>query len=545
MIETKPNFAKWHKKGFTVIIVAMFLVSAISGCIGQEEEESVLTMSVRADFITPGDPANAKIHHDMAYAGELIYERLLDYDLNSEIVPSLATKWELVDDLTWRFYLREDVTFHDGTKFDAEAAKISLDRLRDTVGAPILEGITSFEVEDTYKLLVHTEKPLPTVEASLANFVSCIYSPEVINELENPADVVVDGVGTGPYKMVEFMKGDHLSLEAFEDYWNFTPKVDKLIIRIIPEETTALAAFKAHEVDALNSPPPHELKNLKANANYKVTQGPSSRVVGFFFPAYNLTGIENTASETQDIMVRKAIVHSINKETIVHDICEDAVGIANEWLGMTVAPGFRYMNWPGYEYNPDLSKQLLEDAGWVDANGDGIREKDGKDLHISLWCPIGRYLKDKEMAVTAQDMMREVGIDSDIELYDLAKYFGDITNHELGGGKCDMFVIGEGHFPDPDYMARSWFHSEGAWSAIGLNSPEYDELLDKGIGEMDKTKRQQYYKDALKLLADSYLLVPIYHQLETWVVWNNVVGWTSHPMETIVIMEELEVKKLE
>jgi len=414
-----------------------------------------------------------------------------------------------------------------------------------TIAAPVLEGIKSIEVEDKYKILIHTEKPLPTIEDSMAKIVTPIYSPKVINELENPDDVIVHGVGTGPYKMVEFVKGDHMTLEVNKDYWNFTPKIDKIIIRIIPEETTALAAFEAHEVDALYSPPPHLFKSLSDNPNYKVMQGPSGRPVGFFFPCYNLTGIENAASETQDIKVRQAIVHSIDKETIVHDICEDMVGVANEWVGMVVYPDFRYMNWPGYEYNPDLSRQLLEEAGWVDTDGDGIREKDGNDLHISIWCPIGRYLKDKEMAVASQDMMRNVGIDSDIQLFDIAKYFGDITTHQLGGGKCDMFVIGEGHYPDPDYMLRTWYHSEGAWTAIGLNSSKFDELLDKGIMEMDKTKRAQYYVDALKLLAESYFLVPIYHQLETWVVWNNVQGWTSHPLETIVITPELDLKEME
>ncbi len=261
--------------------------------------------SVQAETITIGlssEPSAADPHfHNLGPNNQLrrhIFESLVQQDEVQQLVPGLATAWEPIDDTTWRFDLRQGVTFHDGQPFDAQDVVWTLCRIPNVPDSPssfeiYTNAIVGVEIPDPHTLILTTENAYPLLPTEVSTW-GIIKAPEDAQDLVfDPDGCDYAGTwpetgsfnslelanGTGPYKLTTFTRGDRIVLDANPDYWGDAPTFEQVILRPITSDGPRVAALLAGDVDFIENPPLQDLPRLEADANVDVVQGLSNRVI--------------------------------------------------------------------------------------------------------------------------------------------------------------------------------------------------------------------------------------------------------------------------
>src|SRR5262245_24535647 len=303
-----------------------------------------------------------------ARATEQIFEGLVEFDgPTTRLRPALAESWDVSPDgKVWTFHLRQGVTFHDGTVFDANAVKANFDRWQSQTGDPFhkaAEFIYWNDVAGFNDLIDHTD----VVDAStfavtlktasgpfllnLALFPFAIVSPTAL--ANNVADLSANPVGTGPFKFVEWARGDHITLAANDAYWGGRPRIDQAIIRVITDNAARFFELQAGNIDMMEFPNPDDVK---------VAQGMSDLQV-LFRPSLNVAYVDFNQFQKpfDDVRVRQALSEAINRQGIVDALYGGTGVVAKEML----APGMLGYNEDiqAIPYNPEHARQLLADAG--------------------------------------------------------------------------------------------------------------------------------------------------------------------------------------
>ncbi len=292
-------------------------------------------------------------------------------------VPALAESWEFSDDLLeWTFYLREGVTFHDGTPFNADAVVFNFERWQYTDNPYHFEEqvfeyyeamwggfdddslIASVEAVDEYTVKF-TFKDVTTVEANMAMAMFGIHSPTAIEEYGADYGTPDIGyVGTGPYEFVEWVTGDHVTVERYPDYWGEIPgSVQTIVIRPIIDTAAQFAALQAGEIDAYFGATPEDVEAAEGDENLQVLRRPPL-TDGYLAFSYRVL-------ELRDPLVREAIALAINRQAIVDAFFGGAGIVANQWLPPGLI-GHDDDALPGFEYDPEKAKELLAEAGYPD-----------------------------------------------------------------------------------------------------------------------------------------------------------------------------------
>jgi peptide/nickel transport system substrate-binding protein len=241
-----------------------------------------------------------------------IYDTLVGYDENLNIVPRLAKAWEVSEDgMTITFHLREGVTFHDGTPFNADAVVFNINRLIDPkTRVPLrtyINFVESARALDEYTVEVKLRYPHGPALARFTAPVNSIVSPAAVEKYG--ADFGRHPVGTGPFKFVEWVRDDYILLERNEDYWGEGPYVDELLIRVVPEDGARVLMLEAGEADVIVRVPPPDVPRLRARDDTYVVTAPSTRVI--------YVGMNTQHKILKDLRVRQAINYAVNKQAIV------------------------------------------------------------------------------------------------------------------------------------------------------------------------------------------------------------------------------------
>ncbi|MBO5617406.1 MAG: ABC transporter substrate-binding protein, partial [Pseudobutyrivibrio sp.] len=293
-------------------------------------------------------------------------ETLVHYTDTMELEPWLATSWENDGDKVWTITLRDGVKFSSGRDMDAEAVKQCFEHLLENHDrAPSDTKIESMEA-DGLTLKITTSEANPALMNYLGDPYACIIDVDA-SDFDN--GIVA---GTGPYKATELVTDDHLSLVPNDYYWNGTPKLSSLTIKTISDGDTLSAALLSGDIDAAYGMAYEAYPNFE-NDNFQFSSIQTSRA---FFASMNMT-----SPVIKDDAVRKAIAMGIDKEGFVATLL-DGHGVVGNGAFPDGFSKFGGENIKTEAYNPEEAKKILEDAGWVDSDGDGIREKDGKDLVI-------------------------------------------------------------------------------------------------------------------------------------------------------------------
>jgi peptide/nickel transport system substrate-binding protein len=436
----------------------------------------------------------------------LVYSSLVRYDKDLKIEGELAESWEIsADNLTITFHLRPGVTWHDGTPFTAEDVlftyRLYIDPKTPTAYAEQYRQVATAEVLDPTTFRVSYRQPLAK---ALISWGELSVLPRHLLEGEDvtKSPLARHPVGTGPFRFVEWKPGEKIVLEANPDYFEGRPYLDRVVYRIIPDESTMFLELQAGGLDTMGLNP----------IQYQTqTDSPAFKrqFVKYRYPAFAYTylGYNLNRPLFQDKRVRQALSYAINKKEIIEGVL---LGLGQESTG-PYKPG----TWPynaavkRYPYDPERARTLLAEAGWTDSDGDGILDKDGKPFAFTIVTNQGNDQRVKSGEII-QRRFREIGVDVKLRVIEWASFLNEFINP----GNFDATILGWTVPIDPDGY-NVWHSSKTGpreLNFVGFKNAEVDELLEKGRRTLETAERKQYYDRFQEILAEeqpyTFLYVP-------------------------------------
>jgi peptide/nickel transport system substrate-binding protein len=456
---------------------------------------------------------------------ELVYDGLIRLNDKLEPQPDLATKWENPDPTTWIFTLRDNVKFSDGQPFTAADVKYTYDSLIDpnfkAPYASLYAPIKSVDVIDDHQVKFTLKQPF----APLLSYMDIGIVPKHIGE-KNDNSLSSNPVGTGPYKMVKWDKNSKISLEANEDYFGGKPKTKKITYFIIPDNSTRVASLESGDIDFVHSPlSPQDIKRMKANDKYVVqeTQG-----LGFTYLNFN-----TKSPILSDVKVRQAISYLVNKDVISSDIYQGMDKPGNSPL---LPASWAYDDSiKGFPYDPAKAKELFKEAGWTDSNGDGILDKNGKKLTITL----STHTEDPNRIQTVEFLQNEftkAGVLAQVKTSEWPTFSAALTD-----GKFDIALVGWLNQVDPDRSFYAPFHTDGGSNYGKYSNPQVDSLIDKGRSTMDQKERASIYQQAAKIVTDEVAYDVLLYQGYIAMYNKNLTGFTLNPSGSLYGLMNAEI----
>lgn len=450
-----------------------------------------------------------------------IGETLVHYTDTMELEPWLATSWENDGDLTWTITLRDGVKFSSGRDMDGEAVKQCLEHLLAVHDrAPSDTMIESIEA-DGQVLTIKTSEPLPALMNYLGDPYGCIID---VDASDFDAGIAV---GTGPYAVKDMVTDDHLTLVPNEYYWNGDPKLDELTIRTISDGNTLAMALQAGEIDAAYGMA-YESYPLFENGNYQFSAIQTSRA---FFASMNMT-----SPVIQDPAVRQAIAMGIDKEGFVA-VLLDGHGVVGHGAfpdGFSTFGG-EHVTTEGYD--PEGAKALLEEAGWVDTDGDGIREKDGTKLVIR-WLTYPSRQELPLLAESVQATLKEIGIDVDINCTASRREFlADMTSFDIYASALVTAPSG-----DPQYFFTTSCLPGMSYNFGAYENEHVNVLMAQMATEFDTARRGELAVELQQAILDDNAYIFCSFLEMNMISKVNVKNYTAHACDYYQVTVDLDIE---
>ncbi|MFC3899946.1 glutathione ABC transporter substrate-binding protein [Aliicoccus persicus] len=426
-----------------------------------------------------------------------IYETLVRLNEDLELEPALAESYEQIDDTTWEFVLREDVEFHDGEPFNAEAVKVNLDRVLDEdIGSPLaflFTEIDEVEVVDEYTVHITTHQPFAALPSHLAHPGGHMISPAVIEAdyaaMEDGAapltEVNRNPVGTGFFKFESIAEGDNIVLVRNEDYWGEPAAPSSVTFRAVPEDGARVAELTTGNADLIYPTNPQDVPQINESETAIAREADSANMT--------YLGFNTEVEPFDDPVVRQAIAMAIDKEVIIEELLEGIALKAETPLNPTVNAHSEDIE--PIEYNMDAARELLEENGY----------EDGFSAEVIM-----NNRTHADVATFIQEALSELNIELSISQVEAGTF-----QEYAATGNFEMLMGGWGTVTlDGDYGLYPMFHSDNIGAPgnrTRYSNEEVDELLDLARVETDEETRFQYYHDAQQIIVDEAPLVPIYH----------------------------------
>jgi peptide/nickel transport system substrate-binding protein len=460
-----------------------------------------------------------------------IFDTLVEQGRDLIMKPALATSWEQTDPVTWRFHLRKDVKFQDGTAFDAQAVKFTFDRALSKTsparGLSMAGPIAQATVVDDSTIDIATTKPFGPVLAALSEvFVFGIVSPAAVEKYG--ADFGHHPVGTGPFAFDSWQKNDQIVLRRNPDYWGQKAKIDRLVFKIIPEASSQAIAFGAGEIDGIMAPDANLIARLKADPTANVYEVPGLRML--------FLGINTKRPVFSDVRVRRALNHAIDTGAIASALLKGHATPAQGYLPKQV---FGYADVGTYKYDLGAAKSLLAEAGWK-PGPDGKPQKDGQPFTINLWGYTGRDPNSRLISEAVQGELQRLGATVNLRVWDYSELSTALWQEVPKGGPetapYDIFMLGWTTITgDADFTLYGQI-SDISIPPKGLNAtywaaPDYMAHIERGRTSTEATVRVAAYRDALTKLYDQAIWVPLVVINQVVVLKKRVTGYTPHPVE--------------
>lgn len=457
-----------------------------------------------------------------------IYGRLIHRKPDLSLVPDLAKSWERTDETTWRFHLREGVTFHNGNPFNADDVVYSFKRQTQETSEMsfALASVEDLRKVDDMTVEIITKGPDPILLLNMPNFY--IVDQEYMEA--NDAFEVVRGAGktnfanlnangTGPFKVVEWIQDNRIVLEPFDDYWGkaeMETNVTRAVFTPIPNNATRSAALLSGEIDLMYPVPLQDVPRLEADPNVKVLQGPELRTIFLGFDQWRDELLDMPGSGKnpfKDVRVRKAFAHAIDTKAIQRVVMRGA----STPTGLMIAPGINGfqedMNTP-YAFNPDESKKLLSEAGYPDG------------FPVTLDCPNDRYVNDEAICTAVVPMLERVGIKVTLNAQTKSLHFNKIGQAE--GNNTSFFMLGwtpgsyDAYNPLQNLMTLDGT-GQGAWNCGRYSNPDVERLTDLIAIEVDEDKRNELIREAFQIHKDDVGHIPLHQQALAWGIRSDKV----------------------
>jgi peptide/nickel transport system substrate-binding protein len=486
--------------------VAFATTLAVSGpALAQE-----LKIAVAAD-VTAIDPHFFNLFPNNNIA-EHIFDKLVQMDADSKMIPGLATSWKTIDPTTWEFKLRKGAKFTDGSELTAEDVVFTLDRVPKVPNSPgpftaYTKMIQQVEVVDPYTIRFKTAAPHPL----MPNDLSTIY---IVSKKAATGASTEDfnsgkaAIGSGRYKLLRYVNGDRVELVRNDDYWGEKPYWQKVTFRIIKNEAARVAALLSGDVDAIEQPPTADLAKIKADPKFTVTSKISHRVIYFNFDHLQrvspfVTGKDGKPLDRNpltDVRVRHAISKAINRQAI------PSGQLVSERLFGNV-PGLK-----AEAYDLAGAKKLLAEAGYPDG------------FNLTIHGPSGRYVNDEKIVQAVAQMLTRAGIVSKVETAPMAPYSSraskqEFSFHMVGWGAS----TGEASSPLRSLLAT--YDTKKGLGAVNwgrYSNPKVDYLIEQSLQQVDDENRRIMLQRATELAMSDLGIMPVHFQFTIWATKKNV-----------------------
>ncbi|MFO1317075.1 MAG: ABC transporter substrate-binding protein [Burkholderiales bacterium] len=500
------------------IAVATFVAAgaAFTAPAGAQE----LKIAVAAD-VTSIDPHFFNLFPNNNIA-EHIFDKLVQMDADSRMIPGVATSWKTLDDRTWEFKLRRGVKFQDGSELTAEDVALSINRVPTVPNSPgpfsaYTKAITGIEIVDPYTIRFKTAAPHPL----MPNDMSTIY---IVSKKVATGATTEDfnagkaAVGSGRYKLVRYVNGDRVELVRNDGYWGEKPPFEKVTFKIIKNEPARMAALLSGDVDAIEQPPTADLARLKSDPKFTLTSKISHRVIYFNFdhlerPSPFVTGKDGKPLEKNpltDVRVRRAISKAINRPAIAERVMEGQAIPSGQLVSEKLFghnPALK-----AEAYDPEGAKKLLAEAGYP--NG----------FNLTIHGPAGRYVNDEKIVQAVAQMLSRVGIAAKVETAPMGPYSGraskqEFSFHMVGWGAS----TGEASSPLRSLLAT--FNRDKGLGAVNwgrYSNPKVDYLIEQALQQVDDENRKIMLQRATELAMADLGIMPIHFQFTMWATRKNV-----------------------
>ena len=496
----------------SLIIIGLFLVGSPPVIAGAAD---TLVIAFPTDFVDL-DPHSHHVRENMIRDINQ-FDSLLAKDAETaQPIPSLAESWEVIDDLTWEFYLRQDVTFHNGDPFTAKDVKFSIERILDPdFGSPQygrLSPIKEVVVIDDYTVQIITEEPWPLLLENMT--YSCIIPMDYYMEVGPEVFSNEAPIGTGPYMHVEWRRDQYLLQERYEDHWRGPAPFKFVRYRIIPERATRLAELMTGGVHVIRDVPPDLIEDLEKNPDTYISAAPILRTHRYFFDT------RTWPMSNRDF--RQACNYAIDWELIIEELLYGWAGR----LATNIAPmafGF-HPDLEPYPYDPDKARELLEKSGYYD-------DPQEIPFHVAVPDPF------RDIAEVAIANLEEVGININPIFWEYGPSWLSLRNS--GQLEPGIWTGAWGYYSlfDSIGIMEPDFDSEvGLFGRFYWNDPEVDELLDLTRRTVDHEKRKEAFFRIQEIVHEEAPLIFQFHQYEILGLHKDVEA-VARPDEFLWLMD--------
>ena len=482
-------------------LVALCLAACVPSHAAEESTYLIVGSRAAPNNLDPrqgSDEASARV-------SQLIFGSLMDIGDDLRPQPHLAERLDNPDPLTYIVRLRHGVRFHDGHELTSRDVVYTYASFLDPQYLSPYKGafrvLASVRPIDAYTVEFKLKEPF-------AAFPIQLVTPPIV-PADSGASMAVHPVGTGPYRFVRYAVDDQVVLSAFKDYYEGPPANPGIVLKVIPDDTMRGLELRKDSIDVvINDLPPDILYQLERGRDFRVVRSPG---VDFSYVGFNMRD-----PVLADRRVRYAIGYATNREAIIKYLRR---GLARLAVGLIPPQAWAFE--PDvfqFTYDPARAKQLLDEAGYRDPDGDGPQPR----LHLSL--KISNNEETRLQSTVIQQDLARVGIDLDLRSYEFATFYADVLK-----GNFQLFSLQwvGGALVDPDILRRV-FHSQQVPPA-GFNrghyrNPEVDRLIDMATTALSESERKQYYSVAQKLIAEDAPYIPIWNRVNAVIAQHDVAN---------------------
>lgn len=455
------------------VLALLALLLAAAPAAGAQEKPLTVLLPLEFAHLDPSEILSG----DQSMVMYHVYCRLYTFNENMEPVPDVVTEESVsADNRTWTLKLRRGVTFHDGSPVNAQAVKYTIERMRKKGGSQrvLFQAITEIRTPADDTVVLVTQKPFPSLRNSLAHPNAGLLPEKAETALGDRFGV--QPVGCGPYVFKEWVRGSRIVVTRSPSYYGPKPAFEQIRFEFVPEVTTRLFRLQQGAADMALRLGPAEARQL---------EGSKVRVLRIegrnMFYELNVT-----LPPTNDLRVRQAINHAVDKQAIIDKVLQGAGSPSTSVLEKML---WGHKSIGTYAYDREKARQLLKEANAVGAK-------------IVLLSPENRYLLDSQVSQAVAGYLKAAGLD--VELRVIGDWPGYLDNAKRRDFHLWMLGWG-GSTGDPDQLLQSVFHSRRAgslWNLMGYNNKAIDELIDTGASTFDPARRRAIYAEIQQRLFD-------------------------------------------
>ncbi len=438
-----------------------------------------------------------------------VFDSLIAFDKDIKTHPSLAVSWTNPEPTVWLMKLRKNVKFHNGSAFNADDVVFSFDRVKNWNKSGFkgkVSAIDSVEKIDEYTVKFVTKKPYPVFLRKLT-YVNILDKESL--EGKNDQWIGLNPIGTGPYKLTSWSKGDHVKMDVYKDHWRGVGKFDKVIFRPLTNNATRVAAILSNEVDIINRVPVVDVNRIKKSDKLNFFVQPGLRLIYLQMDQDRdnspFIKTHDGKNPLKDVRVRKALYYGINEDAIVKYVMKGFAQSAAQLSPLAVFGNDPSIKRPAF--NPEKAKALLAEAGYPDG------------FEIQLDSPNNRYINDAQIAQAVASSLAKIGIKVKVNATPKSTFFA-----ETGKLKTSFFLIGWASSDgDASSVLDGVVHSfdknkgYGRYNRGRYSNAKVDALIEESAGIMDPAERLKVLQKAQKIaIVDDQCFIPLHYQVDIY-----------------------------